>query len=638
MLLQGQVFIPLTVLKDPVLKPWGPYPLIANEKDPVLIVTLPTLEYQVVFPDVVVEYQSVRQDPSSLDCETHEYLMSLVEAGDTQKLVGQRRSHGSQPAHSRTAPPKWSVDCTLDYPTQKFNGDLFGENVNELVSTLGMDTAIPEDATPSLSRAVPLTPENMTRREREISRRNKPLKDPTALRNAFKIEPASSTESGSQSQEFKRPIALNRSRYGRLGGVRPNLASAGLHRPFVNHSVQQSGATEGEADKPSSIGSSFVKTEIFLDTKPYPSHSTHDGEVAAINNTEGTSTELSNIENTTSTPSCAEDPVPVQPATDECGTEAPTTSVNGSTLLTRAKRIKPRITRPVSASEQSKSIQEATSENDEIEVIGESTVRTLDQEEPAGNLLRRGRRSLIKPRVEPSPSDTTDGEKPEVVSSANEGGPEGDATSTTEDSASNLLRRGRRPMLKPIIAPSTVKKDDFKSSKNESPTSESQEQLEKNVQGETTLQRGRRLLVKPKLPSAPNGRKDGETSKDNGEKTCTNEQLIVKAFSRYINAVSLSSLEVELSYSELQTAVDKGRDRQKRTQVPCRSRQTESLEPMSLPKIAAPRSRPLSTAVWSSLYIRIDFRVIMPNRNANCYASRIDEDTIHMFASEVIVY
>ncbi|EYC38905.1 hypothetical protein Y032_0687g1530 [Ancylostoma ceylanicum] len=581
MLLQGQVFIPLTVLKDPVLKPWGPYPLIANEKDPVLIVTLPTLEYQVVFPDVVVEYQSVRQDPSSLDCETHEYLMSLVEAGDTQKLVGQRRSHGSQPAHSRTAPPKWSVDCTLDYPTQKFNGDLFGENVNELVSTLGMDTAIPEDATPSLSRAVPLTPENMTRREREISRRNKPLKDPTALRNAFKIEPASSTESGSQSQEFKRPIALNRSRYGRLGGVRPNLASAGLHRPFVNHSVQQSGATEGEADKPSSIGSSFVKTEIFLDTKPYPSHSTHDGEVAAINNTEGTSTELSNIENTTSTPSCAEDPVPVQPATDECGTEAPTTSVNGSTLLTRAKRIKPRITRPVSASEQSKSIQEATSENDEIEVIGESTVRTLDQEEPAGNLLRRGRRSLIKPRVEPSPSDTTDGEKPEVVSSANEGGPEGDATSTTEDSASNLLRRGRRPMLKPIIAPSTVKKDDFKSSKN---------------------------------------------------------QLIVKAFSRYINAVSLSSLEVELSYSELQTAVDKGRDRQKRTQVPCRSRQTESLEPMSLPKIAAPRSRPLSTAVWSSLYIRIDFRVIMPNRNANCYASRIDEDTIHMFASEVIVY
>ncbi|XGW32621.1 hypothetical protein V3C99_017290 [Haemonchus contortus] len=84
---QGQVFIPLTVLKNPVLQPWGPYPLIANEKDPVLIVTLPTYDYIVVFPDVAVEFQSVKQDPSTLDSETQEYLMDLVEAGDTQKLT-----------------------------------------------------------------------------------------------------------------------------------------------------------------------------------------------------------------------------------------------------------------------------------------------------------------------------------------------------------------------------------------------------------------------------------------------------------------------------------------------------------------------------------------------------------------------
>ncbi|KAK6046069.1 hypothetical protein COOONC_16424 [Cooperia oncophora] len=96
---QGQVFIPLTVLKDPVLKPWGPYPLIANEKDPVLIVTLPTYDYIVVFPDVNVEFQSVKQDPSMLDSETQEYLMDLVEAAlfrltpDEQEMLWQKRSY-----------------------------------------------------------------------------------------------------------------------------------------------------------------------------------------------------------------------------------------------------------------------------------------------------------------------------------------------------------------------------------------------------------------------------------------------------------------------------------------------------------------------------------------------------------------
>ncbi|CAJ0609740.1 unnamed protein product [Cylicocyclus nassatus] len=100
LLRQGQVFVPLSVLKEPVLKPWGPNPLIANEKDPILIVTLPSYEYQVVFPDVAIEYQSIKQDPSSLDSETQEYLMSLVEAGDPQtlkpdelELLWQKRSY-----------------------------------------------------------------------------------------------------------------------------------------------------------------------------------------------------------------------------------------------------------------------------------------------------------------------------------------------------------------------------------------------------------------------------------------------------------------------------------------------------------------------------------------------------------------
>ncbi|VDM62901.1 unnamed protein product [Angiostrongylus costaricensis] len=91
LLRQGQLFVPLTVLKDPVLKPWGPYPLIANEKDAILIITLPTYDYDVVFPEVVVEYQSVKQDLSSLDSETQEYIMDLIEAYDTQKLTSDER-------------------------------------------------------------------------------------------------------------------------------------------------------------------------------------------------------------------------------------------------------------------------------------------------------------------------------------------------------------------------------------------------------------------------------------------------------------------------------------------------------------------------------------------------------------------
>ncbi|KAJ1373807.1 hypothetical protein KIN20_036322 [Parelaphostrongylus tenuis] len=91
LLRQGQLFIPLTVLKDPVLKPWGPYPLIANEKDAILIVTLPTYDFDVIFPEVVVEYQSVKQDLSSLDSETQEYIMGSHEAYDTQKLTSDER-------------------------------------------------------------------------------------------------------------------------------------------------------------------------------------------------------------------------------------------------------------------------------------------------------------------------------------------------------------------------------------------------------------------------------------------------------------------------------------------------------------------------------------------------------------------
>ncbi|KAE9419154.1 hypothetical protein Angca_008316, partial [Angiostrongylus cantonensis] len=61
-------------------------------------------------------------------------------------------------------------------------------NVNNLVATLALDnTAVPVKS--NISLGAPLTRENMSRSERDIVRKNKPLKNPAALRVALKIEP-----------------------------------------------------------------------------------------------------------------------------------------------------------------------------------------------------------------------------------------------------------------------------------------------------------------------------------------------------------------------------------------------------------------------------------------------------------------
>ncbi|VDO48119.1 unnamed protein product [Haemonchus placei] len=65
------------------------------------------------------------------------------------------------------------------------------ENVNDLVATLAMDKITKsENLLGNATSPFPLTPDNMSRREKELARKNKPLKDPSALRNAFKMEPS----------------------------------------------------------------------------------------------------------------------------------------------------------------------------------------------------------------------------------------------------------------------------------------------------------------------------------------------------------------------------------------------------------------------------------------------------------------
>ncbi|KAK6034081.1 transcription factor TFIIB repeat-containing domain protein [Cooperia oncophora] len=87
------------------------------------------------------------------------------------------------------------------------------ENVNNLVATLAMDKMTKSESLLGNTDPFPITPENMSRREREIARRNKPLKDPSALRLAFKMEP--STLFGGVSEIPKaesKPIALSRTK------------------------------------------------------------------------------------------------------------------------------------------------------------------------------------------------------------------------------------------------------------------------------------------------------------------------------------------------------------------------------------------------------------------------------------------
>lgn len=52
LLRQGSLLLPLSVIKEKVVHPWGPRPLFEMEDDLVVLVTLPQLHYDVIFPHV----------------------------------------------------------------------------------------------------------------------------------------------------------------------------------------------------------------------------------------------------------------------------------------------------------------------------------------------------------------------------------------------------------------------------------------------------------------------------------------------------------------------------------------------------------------------------------------------------------
>ncbi|KAF1749101.1 hypothetical protein GCK72_025568 [Caenorhabditis remanei] len=98
---QGPLYLPLTLMKKhPMLKPFGPYPYIKDARDPILILSFKIWESEIYFPNVIIDMQCIPQDFSTLDIETQEYLMEMIENQDPsrlelddQDLIWQKRLH-----------------------------------------------------------------------------------------------------------------------------------------------------------------------------------------------------------------------------------------------------------------------------------------------------------------------------------------------------------------------------------------------------------------------------------------------------------------------------------------------------------------------------------------------------------------
>ncbi|CAJ0948939.1 unnamed protein product, partial [Mesorhabditis belari] len=91
---QGQLMVPLSKPRglsslesnQTRIEPWGGQPLLCSEKDAVLVITLPVYDYDVVFPDVIVEHPCVKMNFHNLQEETQELLQVLMEATEPEKL------------------------------------------------------------------------------------------------------------------------------------------------------------------------------------------------------------------------------------------------------------------------------------------------------------------------------------------------------------------------------------------------------------------------------------------------------------------------------------------------------------------------------------------------------------------------
>ncbi|KAK6109822.1 Phosphatidylinositol 3- and 4-kinase family protein [Brugia pahangi] len=87
LLRQGSLLLPLSAINGKVVHPWGPRPLFEMEDDLVVLVTLPQLHYDVIFPCVNYGENSLKRDFNSLDSDTQQNLLDIVESGVTHSLT-----------------------------------------------------------------------------------------------------------------------------------------------------------------------------------------------------------------------------------------------------------------------------------------------------------------------------------------------------------------------------------------------------------------------------------------------------------------------------------------------------------------------------------------------------------------------
>ncbi|CAJ0604711.1 unnamed protein product [Cylicocyclus nassatus] len=368
------------------------------------------------------------------------------------------------------------------------------ENVNELVSTLGMDKMMSESASPTLSRVItsPITPENMTRREREISRRNKPLKDPSALKVALKIESTMTNETDSQSQDFKKPIPLSRARYGRL--VRPNLATAGLHRSAVSASSDTVLAKKGDVDSPTS--SISLKAEMFADNKHHSLICDDEGFSASDQDAANAETPFDTSSQPSDEPCDAMQSTSADPPSDKVANPSQDSHMVNRDQVERMTAHTDELINPLSS-------EEIAPANDvslaptlkKSERASEKTVELVRK------LSRKGRPPLIRPKAENHAKEHVNIEMLKESMSTNEdmtvsqgdGTQQAIAATASAVSSGHLLRRGKRS-FKPAILTSKAESglDTQKEPEDHAETAE------EGGQNGVLLRRDRRPMIKPK--------------------------------------------------------------------------------------------------------------------------------------------
>ncbi|KHJ84709.1 hypothetical protein OESDEN_15574 [Oesophagostomum dentatum] len=291
--------------------------------------------------------------------------------------------------------------------------------------------------------------------------------------------------------------------------MRPNLSTAGQHKPAIQST------SLSEDVKPSNFALMSVKAEAYVDAKQH-FHS-GDGEEADRRSPAESITLSSTTDD--------EDSHPVQSSHSEISQEkedaAPT--INGSKLLTRAKKLKPNLNKSATPSEP------PTPAQDEVTVIEEDVVEKskevhLESAKPTEHVLKRGKRSLIKPKILVGAEEPVSSDKPQNATETNQDPKDNNtAADAVNASDTHLLRRGKRPFAKPVIASTTTKTDNALSSQKEVPASQNTDAVEKSDAGGTVLKRGRKPLIKPKLLSSESEGKDSPSSSKNASDVLSDE-------------------------------------------------------------------------------------------------------------------